>query len=122
VSRLCGGGSPFAVGARGQFVNVGESQFRVTGDAMTLGANVLCKLSASNVDEEFGRIDDATLVFFPPGCMAAKKGRVLVCSNFHWLCNAHYWLGGTLKAGDCARILLNFFAGAVAARVPPPLQ
>ena len=37
--------SMLQVGARGQFVNVGESQFRVTGDAMALGANVLCKLS-----------------------------------------------------------------------------
>ena len=60
----------------------------------------------------------ATLLYYPPNAPATAKGRVLVCSNLHWLANSSYWNGGTFSLGDGQRrLLLNFLAGAVAARV-----
>ena len=62
----------------------------------------------------------ATLCFFPPGhTLTGERGRVLVCSNLHWLADADYWNGGTFKKADSARLLLNFLAGAVASRTGP---
>ena len=113
-AQLCGSSSPFAVAASNQFVNTGESLFRMTDHAYRLG---VVKLT------DFGRVDSderlTTLCFYPPGSSAAQKGRVLVCSNYHWLVDASYWNGGTFRRGDNARLLLNFLAGAVAARVNP---
>ena len=147
VSRLCGNASPFAMrhfgtswiscpemrtsedtirdrmlntpepttDSDGNFVNVGESVFRVPQRAFELGAVPLCAAPVPHPCLH------TTLCFYPPGCEATQRGRVLVCSNLHWLCDRTYWLGGTLHKGDCARLLLNFLAGAIAARVPPPL-
>ena len=43
-------------------------------------------------------------------------GRVLVCSNYHWLADPSHWMGGTLFEGANLPLLHNFVAGAVAAR------
>ena len=68
----------------------------------------------------------ASLLFYPPSTAeeggrdsgVTGRGRVLVCSNYHWLCDASYWNGGTFSNGeDQKALLLNFIAGALAARV-----
>ena len=90
--------------------------------------------------EEF----DETLLFYPPGGALTGRGRILVCSNYHWLCDMQHWNGGHFRRFDakgelmltgclgedgemidehaededyCCRLLLNFIAGALAARV-----
>ena len=75
----------------------------------------------------------STLAFYPPqrgGLTGA--GRVLACSSLHWLADATHWGGGLWRptrfdlprrlAGIARRecpngpLLLNFVAGAAAAR------
>ena len=122
TARLCGASGPFAVAASGQFVNTGESVFCITEEGFAGGAVKLCDLHpAAPATLNFMMPTEGltTLCFYPPGSPAAQKGRVLVCSNYHWLADACYWNGGTLQRGDNARLLLNFLAGAVAARVNP---
>ena len=68
----------------------------------------------------------ATLLFYPPSdgirpAGVTGKGRVLVCSNYHWLCDAHYWNGGFIEEANNRRLLLNLIAAGVAARVRPSL-
>lgn len=116
-AQLCGSSSPFAVAASHQFVNTGESLFRMTDHARRLGVVKLTDFGRVDADGTDERL--TTLCFYPPGSSAAQKGRVLVCSNYHWLVDASYWNGGTFRRGDNARLLLNFLAGAVAARVNP---
>ena len=75
----------------------------------------------------------ANLIFYPPRPTSdgglTGAGRVLVCSNYHWLADARHWNGGLwdhrgppAPGADpghqaCNQVLLlNFLAGAVAAR------
>ena len=53
----------------------------------------------------------------PTTAQGVSKGRVLVCSNFHWLCDRSHWMGGTFGIWDNQRLLLNFVAGAIADRI-----
>lgn len=100
------------------FVNLGESEFTVSANAVSYGA---VKLSP-------------TLLFYPPKSVAnggvTGKGRVLICSNYHWLADPQHWDGGlfayrhrgveqfqphqALRPNQA--LLLNFIAGAIAAR------
>lgn len=114
TAQLCGQASPFATSARDQFVNTGESLFHLTPEAIELGAVKLCEVPTH---AQGGA--DTTLAWFPPGKPLSRKGRVLVCSNYHFLADSNYWNGGTIRRGDNARLVLNFLAGAVAARVAP---
>jgi len=108
-----------------KFVNTGESSFRILGDAIRFGAVQLTEHSEDDL---------ATLVFYPPRSVAhggvTGKGRVLVCSNYHWLADTGHWNGGLfayrkrgsqdLDPNEALRpnqaLFLNFVAGAVAAR------
>ena len=123
TSRLCGTSSPFAVSTKHQFVNEGESVFRISDTARELGCVRLTDglpfMDDGVPDDHFEPESLTTLCFFPPGKMATGKGRVLVCSNYHWLADVSYWNGGKIRRGDNSRILLNFLAAAVAARVDP---
>jgi hypothetical protein len=107
-----------------RFTNTGECVFRLLDVATDSGAVPLVPPQA---DDRGPRGE--TLVFYPPGGEITGRGRVLVCSNYHWLCDALYWQGGSFghtggvlgrdddnDAFSC-RLLLNFVAGAVAARV-----
>lgn len=102
-------------GQPAHFINMGESNFRVLPDAMQFGAVGLA----------------SKLVFYPPRLLShggvTGKGRVLVCSNFHWLADPNHWNGGLFncRPREVAKheaerpnqaLLLNFVAGAVAAR------
>lgn len=116
TAQLCGQASPFAMSARDQFVNTGESVFLLTPEATELGAVKLC--GHDLLAEPISSSAQATLAWFPPGKPATRKGRVLVCSNYHFLADSNYWNGGTLRRGDNARLLLNFLAGAVSSRAP----
>lgn len=105
-------GCPF--GFTHRFMNLGESYFVVTPEAEGGGA-----ISLAGLGE---RDRHSTLVFFPPGSdgdnMVAGRGRVLVTSNLHWLCDRDKWMGGCFStSSDNERLLLNFIAGAVAARL-----
>mmetsp|Transcript_41026 Transcript_41026/g.64060 ORF Transcript_41026/g.64060 Transcript_41026/m.64060 type:complete len:85 (-) Transcript_41026:350-604(-) len=40
------------------------------------------------------------------------SGQVLLCSNFHWFCNAGFWNGGLVHADHNARLFLNFAASS----------
>ena len=94
-AQLCGSSSPFAVAASHQFVNTGESLFRMTDHARRLGVVKLTDFGRVDADGTDERL--TTLCFYPPGSSAAQKGRVLVCSNYHWLVDASYWNGGTFR-------------------------
>merc|ERR1711879_763580 len=107
------------------FVNTGESRFRILEGAIRFGAVQLTEHQGDDL---------ATLVFYPPRSVAhggvTGKGRVLVCSNYHWLADAGHWNGGLfayrnrgsqdLQPDQALRpnqaLFLNFVAGAVAAR------
>jgi hypothetical protein len=106
VRRLLVDG-PF--GAPRFFTNVGESLFTLTDAALGMGAVPL--------------VESRSLVFYPPNDPAVGgvtgKGRALVCSNYHWLVDAHYWNGGTFHEAEQQMLLLNFIAGHVAARRGP---
>mmetsp|Transcript_158376 Transcript_158376/g.485255 ORF Transcript_158376/g.485255 Transcript_158376/m.485255 type:complete len:379 (+) Transcript_158376:38-1174(+) len=109
-----------------QFANTGESLFRVKHSGFGYGAVRLTP------PHDHGCL--ATLVFYPPrpcSCGGVTgKGRALVCSNYHWLADAEHWNGGLLhyrcrgqahSSEDGAlrpnqALLLNFVAGALAAR------
>ena len=98
-------------GAVRELCNVGESLFHTTHLAYERGA---VKLTA-------GGLDFSTLVYYPPGCEASGEGRVLLCSNYHWLCDGRHWMGGFFGSHEGGRrLLLNLVAGAVAARVRLP--
>ena len=72
----------------------------------------------------------ATLILppIPAHTQVTGLGRVLVCSNYHWLCDEGHWVpdGSTWDAeagvddgfeyGPQSRLLMNFVAAAVAAR------
>eukprot|EP00927_Polykrikos_kofoidii_P044241 TRINITY_DN38260_c0_g1_i1.p1 TRINITY_DN38260_c0_g1~~TRINITY_DN38260_c0_g1_i1.p1 ORF type:complete len:402 (-),score=21.12 TRINITY_DN38260_c0_g1_i1:137-1303(-) len=120
VSSLLKG--PF--GHTWHFKNCGESRFQLSQDAFRFGA---VNLTTRNCDV-------GTLVFYPPRSVSHEgvtgKGRVLVCSNFHWLADADHWNGGhfafrrrdsgELRSNEALRpnqaLVLNFLAGAIAAR------
>lgn len=124
------------------FINQGESYFTVQDAAIRQGAVRL----AGQVIGQDQQMATTTLVFYPPGrCWLGARGpllevpegitgagRVLVCSNLHWLADTQHWNGG-LFAERCKNtneedsspqralrpnqaLLLNFAAGAVAAR------
>ena len=105
-------------GAPKGFVNKGESLFDVTPEAFEKGATQLvCSSGRRNLLAD----GVATLVWYPPNDSeqgVTGKGRVLVCSNFHWLCDRSHWMGGTFTSElDNQRLLLNFVAGAIADRI-----
>ena len=107
-----------AFGAPKRFVNKGESLFDVTPEAFEKGATQLvCSSGRRNLLAD----GVATLVWYPPNDSeqgVTGKGRVLVCSNFHWLCDRSHWMGGTFcSETDNQRLLLNFVAGAIADRI-----
>lgn len=101
------------------FRNVGDTIFR-TGDSAERGAVSLVRTFG---DRDLVAEGKAQLLFYPPGGrLTGRRGRVLLCSNFHWLANRDYWNGGTfLEMADGGRtqknLFLNFVAGAVASRV-----
>ena len=105
-------------GAPNRFVNHGESLFDVTPEAFEKGATQLvCSSGRRNLLAD----GVATLVWYPPNDSeqgVTGKGRILVCSNFHWLCDRSHWMGGTFSLEtDNQRLLLNFVAGAIADRI-----
>ena len=60
-------------------------------------------------------------MFYPPKPRAqggkTGRGRVLVCSNLHWLCDPSHWMGGHFtEDSPQATLCLNFVAGAIGAR------
>ncbi len=100
--------------------NQGETLFQITNDAYNLGAIPLTKRYGEKnlINEQLGH-----LVFFPPadldGQERKRHGRILVCSNYHWLCDRDHWNGGFLaneEQNSSKVLLLNFIASAVAAR------
>lgn len=119
-----------------EFQNVGETVAKVHDLAKDLGAIDLVdfrnsKISPSLTRQHFfaaanqwagldGNSRPLSPIFYPPGTeITGVKGRVLVCSNLHWLCDETYWAGGTFTEGSqSCRLLLNFVAGAIASRVP----
>ena len=110
-------------GAVTTFRNACESLFRVLPAAFADGAVQLVTCSGRRNLLHDGV---ASLLFYPPSTAeeggrdsgVTGRGRVLVCSNYHWLCDASYWNGGTFSNGeDQKALLLNFIAGALAARV-----
>ena len=62
-----------------------------------------------------------TLLYYPPRRVAdggvTGRGRVLVCSNLHWLADEEHWNGGLYLEGMNLPLLHNFVTSAVAARV-----
>ena len=85
-----------AFGDVAHFVNVGESVFTVNPEAFLLGAvQLVTRRGQLNLLEQ----RRATLVWYPPRTPVTGKGRILVCSNLHWLVNSNYWIGGTLTLG-----------------------
>jgi len=110
-----------------RFANMGESIFKVLDAALHFGAVPLTRPELEQ--------SKSTLVFYPPSIDRAEgvtgKGRVLVCSNYHWIADEAHWGGGllafrnrsepaTFNANRALRpnqaLLLNFIAGALAAR------
>jgi len=106
------------------FVNIGETSFNVSEDAERCGATRITQDRQGS---------PATIMFYPPRPVlhggVTGKGQVLVCSNFHWIADRGHWNGGTFKyRGNAAQnrpddspqpnrsLLLNFIAGAIAAR------
>jgi len=109
-------------GKPGFMVNRGESFF-FSHDAHAYGGMCITKSG-----ESFSPFSSAlsSLVFYPPqGAKAGGvtgRGRVLVCSNYHWLSDDDYWDGGLFTVSSTPghwpnqALLLNFIAGSVAAR------
>lgn len=109
-----------------ELVNLGESEFELRREATQRGAVILNRSSSPEHSPQL-----ATLVYYPP-CPVARggvsgNGRVLVCSNYHWLADPEWWNGGliawrpdSVEDGEALRpnqtFLLNFIADAVASR------
>jgi hypothetical protein len=104
--------------------NTGDTPFRVPDEAFERGAVQLTrKYQQCNLLEQ----RRGTWLFWPPRPVESGgltgRGRVLLCSNYHWLCDPSHWNGGFFVndgkvwgGGDPKAFLLNFIAGALAAR------
>ena len=106
------------------FINRGETRVQVLDAAFDAGAvQLVVNEGARGQGGESTPLLPrrlANLVFYPPRPTAmggvTGRGRVLVCSNYHWLANPSHWMGGLVTQGANMRLLHNFVAGAVAAR------
>ena len=107
--------------AQARFVNCGETPFHVLDAAFEAGA---VQLVVNEGEQRTALLPQrvAKLVFYPPRPTAeggvTGRGRVLVCSNYHWCADPAHWMGGKLFEGANLPLLHNFIAGAVAARSP----
>lgn len=117
--------SRFGLDRRAPFSNVGETHFSVTDQAFEAGAVQLVVNEGSSSSRSTTNLLErrrANLVFYPPdptgesGATVVGRGRVLVCSNYHWIADARHWMGGKVSEGANLPLLHNFVAGAVAAR------
>lgn len=111
-------------GAVGIFSNCGETRFLAKPEVFEdYGASrlVLQARGARLLSSPPVEPNSDTLLFYPPSERGVTgKGRVLLCSNYHWLADAGYWEGGTfLNSSDNRALLLNFIAGAIANRGGP---
>ena len=126
-------------GAVQRLRNVGESLFHIRPEAFERGGVSLVTTSGRRnlLHDGLG-----LWMYYPPArpgrASVAGKGRVLVCSNYHWVADSDHWNGGLLNAPrygtspsdpvpdhDNKALLLNFVASAVAARagrVGPALE
>lgn len=101
--------------------NLGETPFAVLDAAFTQHGAV--QLTSEFRGRSLLRTRRATWMFFPPRALEAGgvtgSGRVLVCTNYHWLADRHFWVGGKFEEpeGRPKILLLNFVATALAARV-----
>ena len=102
-----------------RFSNFGETHFAVTDEAFEAGA---VQLVVHEGDSRLNLLPKrlANLVFYPPRSAAkggvTGLGRVLVCSNYHWIADEKHWNGGKVSRDANLPLLHNFVAGAVAAR------
>ena len=99
--------------------NLGETLYSVLDAAFERGA---VQLTSEYRGRQLLRDRKAALMFYPPRSIDAGgvtgRGRVLVCSNYHWLADKHHWNGGLFTDSESrpSKLLLNFVAATVAAR------
>lgn len=112
-------------GALTLFTNCGETRFLAKPEAFEdYGAVRLVTQGRGTrlLTEQLAEPTSDTLLFYPPNTSqrgVTGKGRVLLCSNYHWLADADYWNGGTFTMNNHKYLLLNFIAGALANRGGP---
>lgn len=120
--------SRFGLDRRAAFSNCGETHFNVTDQAFEAGAvQLVVNEGSSSARSTINLLERrrANLVFFPPdtdptaesgGATVVGRGRVLVCSNYHWIADPRHWMGGKVGEGANLPLLHNFVVAAVAAR------
>jgi hypothetical protein len=73
-------------------------------------------------DTNFGLLEGvvnppATPIFLADRfALAPALGRVVICSNFHWICDPGGWMGGLFAEGENTVLWLNLAAAACRAR------
>jgi len=107
------------------FRNIGDSMVRTTPETFTKYGAV--QLVTSLGSRNLLAAGKAQLLFYPPSnyqrdnnmIVTSGRGRILLCTNYHWLADSSHWDGGTILAtgGSQINLFLNFVAGALASRV-----